>query len=487
MRPPAGTRVAVRDRLGLDADAAAVLRVLPVTVDGATVTCRYDLDELGRFTETFRFDHDVEGVLASPAGPGLRRALGYLAASALVSYHKTVLPGRIELPGAPDTLVDLVRRLVEDGLAEFGYRNEIDVRGATDVVATDGSLVDGVDWEPTGDSPSFPGKTSMNPSEDTGPVRPLVPVGGGVDSAVTLTALAERDPVAFAVNAREPMRATAAAVDRPLATVDRHLDPRLFELNGRGALNGHVPITAIVSGVAIVSALLEGCGSVVFSNERSADEPTLVAATQTGGDWTINHQWSKSWDFERRMRDFVHDHVHPQLTYFSFLRPASSLAIARVFAQRPGLHAPVTSCNRVFRIPTGPAHEDRKPRPETGWCGDCPKCRFVFLALAVFLERSAVVDIFGRDLLDDSGQLTGYRELLDRDGHHKPFECVGEAGESQAAMDTLAADPEWATAAVVTELGEANPDAAKAYLDPGTPGTLPQTFRDDYLATFRSG
>ena len=42
-----------------------------------------------------------------------------------------------------------------------------------------------------------------------------------------------------------------------------------------GALNGHVPISAIISSVGVIVAILTGRRDVVVSNEQTANEPTL--------------------------------------------------------------------------------------------------------------------------------------------------------------------------------------------------------------------
>ena len=82
------------------------------------------------------------------------------------------------------------------------------------------------------------------------------------------------------------------------------------------------------------------------------------------------------------------------------------------------------------------------------WCGICPKCHFVFLALAPFMPKPRLVSIFGRNLLDDASQVPGYDALLEYQDH-KPFECVGEGRESRAAMAALAKRPEWREDAIV--------------------------------------
>ena len=69
------------------------------------------------------------------------------------------------------------------------------------------------------------------------------------------------------------------------------------------------------------------------------------------------------------------------------------------------------------------------------------------------MPKPRLVGIFGRNLLDNEAQVPGYDALMEyRD--HKPFECVGEARESRAAMAALAARPEWREDTVVARFRE---------------------------------
>ncbi|MBC7990054.1 MAG: endonuclease domain-containing protein, partial [Luteimonas sp.] len=215
----------------------------------------------------------------------------------------------------------------------------------------------------------------------------------------------------------------------------RQLAPELFEYNRQGAWNGHIPVTAINSAILVFAAVLLGVDQVVFSNERSASYGSLIEGTGE-----VNHQWSKSWAFERAFSDYVRREIAADLQYYSLLRPLSELAVARQFAKSDRYDAHFSSCNRNFHL--------LGERPVNRWCGVCPKCHFVFLALAPFMPKPRLVGIFGRNLLDDIAQLAGYDALLEYQDH-KPFECVGEGKESRAAMAVLASRPEWREDAIV--------------------------------------
>ena len=174
-----------------------------------------------------------------------------------------------------------------------------------------------------------------------------------------------------------------------------------------------------------------------MANERSASSGNV-----TWDGVEINHQFSKGMPAERLLRAAVREAVDG-LELFSILRPASELAIARAFARMERYHAAFTSCNAIFRI-------DPQLRAAS-WCCECPKCRFVFLALAPFSEPAHLRDLFGRDLLEEEGQFDGFA-LLTATGGHKPFECVGEEEESLAAIRMLAADPRWSDHLIVRRL-----------------------------------
>lgn len=430
----------------------------------ATVTLDYRLegDEAVDFRETVRFDGATW-----PTDPARRETLRRLARLlhlfAGVSYYKSAVPPRMLLDGAeaggPGDLTPGLRGLLDQvytlGLGEFAYRNRIDVRERV----------------------RFPDPVADRaPAPVTLPAtgRTLVPIGGGKDSVVALEVVrrAGRDAVCFSVGRAEPIVRCVAATGLPHAVAVRTLSPNIGAINAAGALNGHVPVTAVVSTIALMTAVLHGADAVAMANERSASEGNLV---WDGLD--VNHQWSKGAAFERELRAVIAGEVAAGLDYRSVLRPASELAIARAFSRLTQFHPCFTSCNTVFRL--DPA------RRNSQWCADCPKCRFVYLALAPYLDPPALQAIFGVDMLDDPAQYDGFRDLAGlRD--HKPFECVGEEAESLVAMRLIAARPEWAEHAVVRRLVAEHLDvqpatpaqmAAPFTLDPAALAALPDDLR----------
>jgi UDP-N-acetyl-alpha-D-muramoyl-L-alanyl-L-glutamate epimerase len=344
-----------------------------------------------------------------------------------VSYYKAFVPPVLRCEAFPlDAATALfLAGFYENGLGEFAWRNRSSLRGHCRFVA-----------DAAGPSP---------PLTLDLPRRSLVPLGGGKDSIVTVECLraAGEDLTLFALGDAEPIADCIAAAELPYIRVRRRLDPALFELNKAGALNGHVPITGILSAVALASAVLAGFDAVVMSNEHSASAPNL-----TVDGVGINHQYSKSLDFEAAFADYVARAITPSIAYFSLLRPLPEIEIARRFAQCPRYFKVFRSCNTAFR--QLPAERGQK------WCGNCPKCRFVFLALAPFVAKARLSAIFGHDLLDDASQADGFAELCGLRAH-KPFECVGEITESAAALAHLAGSAEWAGDRVVRRLCAEHP------------------------------
>ncbi len=387
--------------------------------ENGLVTLRYALDDKVEFVEQFELPDGTQ--VPRHVRPRVEGLLALLHWVAGVSYFKTAVPGtvRCETGTPPPATATLLEALYSEGLGEFAFTNRLS------------SL-------PRPEFPSKPIAPSWRPRHSA-PQRVLVPIGGGKDSAVALEIVRRvaDDTVLFSVGDAPPIARTAEVAGLPHLLVRRRLDPHLSELNRRGALNGHVPITAIVSCVALLTAALHGLDAVAMANERSASSGNV-----TWDGVEVNHQFSKSLRAERLLRAAVAE-ATGDVEIFSVLRPASELAIARAFARMEPYHPAFTSCNTIFRL-------DPELRG-TSWCCDCPKCRFVFLVLAPFSTPAHLREVFGHDLLDDEDQFAGFA-LLTATGGHKPFECVGEEQESIAAIRLLADDPRWREHRVVRRL-----------------------------------
>src|SRR5690606_11248147 len=354
----------------------------------------YAFDDGPELVETVTFPgapFALEGARAEAA----TRALRLLHLVAGVSYYKAAVPPVIRIDGyAIDAATAaLMDQVYLNGLGEFAYRNGLDLRGRI----------------------RFPAEAAAPaPAPALGLDGPaLVAIGGGKDSLVTIEALRAAgvaQTLAW-IGGSQLIRACAERTGLPMLNIGRALAPALFEINRQGAHNGHIPVTAINSAILVLAAVLTGHGQVVFSNERSASYGRLIPGTGA-----VNHQWSKGWAFEQAFGTHVERTVAADLHYYSLLRPLSELAVARQFARNDRYDAYFSSCNRNFHI--------LGEKPAQRWCGLCPKCHFVFLALAPFMPKPRLVAIFGRNLLDDPGLAPGFDALLEYQDH-KPFECVG--------------------------------------------------------------
>ena len=366
-----------------------------------TLQLIYSYDTAQTFTETYHFDFDF--VQYDPAA--LDMALQILFFLAGISYYKAFLAPQIVVKkGTIDSsLAIFLNKTYQRGLGEFFYVNRLNPH--TKIV--------------------FPETGGFKVASSSAGRGLLVGLGGGKDSLVTVEALRQTASVAtWSVGHREQLSPLVEKIGLPHFWVERKWDLKLLDLNSQGALNGHVPISAILAATGTVVALLTGYQDVVVSNEHSANEPTL-----SYDGVLINHQYSKSQEFETDFQGLLTQQFGESLRYYSFLRPLSELRIAELFV-KSSLQKYATifsSCNRAYTLDSH----------HMSWCGHCPKCAFIYLALVNFCEKTDLDLIFGnRDLLRDSSLETIYRNLLGIAGD-KPLECVGEIEESRQAMRWL--------------------------------------------------
>lgn len=391
-------------------------------------------------------------VLSQAREQALDKALDLLHWVAGVSYWKATCSEPVNFAyRRPDQWqADWLNQLYRHGLAEFAYRNGLASHG----------------WQPfAGDDRPMPAVAAAGLAR-----RSLVPMGGGKDSLVAWSRLQRQGHPAdsIQIGGSALIRQIGERLPGQHWQVGRHLDPRLALLNVHGAWNGHVPVTAINAAILVVAALWLDYDQVVFANERSAEEASLV--DEHGAQ--VNHQFSKSHAFERMLDQWIRRYLASDLRVFSILRRDRELAICREFAGLTEFHQLFSSCNRNFHLDG--------PRTER-WCGQCPKCHFVYLGLAPFMAPARMQAIFGRDLLADSTLTESFAELLALDGA-KPFECVGEADEARAAVQALASQVDWSERPVVRSLaprlaGLAVP-SLEALCRPGGPSLIPPEWLD---------
>ena len=404
-------------------DAIGAFRFVRCGFDAATGIARlvYAFDDGPELVETITVP-GAPFALDDARAAAAERALRLLHLIAGVSYYKAAVPEQIRIDAyaidAPTAA--LLRDIYVNGLGEFAYRNGLNLHGIRFPAANEAPVrVPALDLRE----------------------HALVAIGGGKDSLVSIEALrglGVAQTVTW-IGGSQLIAACAQRTGLPTLNIGRQLAPELFEYNRQGAWNGHIPVTVLNSAIMVFAAVLLGVDQVVFSNERSASYGSMIEGTGE-----VNHQWSKGWDCERTFAAHVRREIAADLHYYSLLRPLSELAVARQFARIDRYDAWFSSCNRNFHL--------LGERPANRWCGVCPKCHFVFLALAPFMPKPRLVGIFGRNLLDDPAQTAGYDALLEFQDH-KPFECVGEGRESRAAMAALATRPEWREDALVERFG----------------------------------
>ncbi|MGI6546177.1 MAG: UDP-N-acetylmuramoyl-L-alanine--D-glutamate ligase [Fastidiosipilaceae bacterium] len=248
----------------------------------------------------------------------------------------------------------------------------------------------------------------------------LIPVGGGKDSVVTLERLStlKDNNLTFAINptraARDCMR-IAGYKDSEQLCPRRTLDPMMLELNRRGYLNGHTPFSAVVAFTAYYCAYLVGAEYIVLSNEASANESSVPGTD-------VNHQFSKTSEFEEAFQNYARNYLGVPIFYFSLLRPFNELCIARDFASHSQYFNVFRSCNVGSK--------------QNIWCGECAKCLFIAIMIAPFVGFDTATKIFGKDMFADE-RLADVLDQLDGAVEVKAFECVGTVGEVRYALNLL--------------------------------------------------
>ena len=369
------------------------------------ILIRFDFSVDGRFEfhpET-RVMTDNLTVFNDFIGEAAQRLVFSIGLAEAVSYWKAICPPRFVLRCGylDEGQKSWWKKLWYNGLGEFFYKNSI----STDIdsyITIENALP-----EPEA-TPDVPYNTSgIN----------LVPVGGGKDSAVTLSLLKDIQEtiLCFTVN-DQPARTdtvTAAGLDKSrILRTYRTIDPALLKLNAEGYLNGHTPFSSVVAFLSTYCAYLIGAAHIILSNESSANEASV-------GGTGVNHQYSKSYEFEHDFSLYAEEYLRVPIKYFSLMRPFGELQIAKMFASLPQFHPVFRSCNAGSK--------------KNIWCCNCAKCLFVYIILSPFLSPERLFEIFGCNMLDkyalknDFDGLTGFSDV-------KPFECIGTVREVNYAL-----------------------------------------------------
>lgn len=324
----------------------------------------------------------------------------------LISYYKCCCPEKIVIEAGYLSEYDQkwFKKLFYNGLGEFLFKNNITISEDELFefkVLGDDILLDDVKYVGKGN---------------------LIPVGGGKDSVVTLEVLNKyhTDNSCFIINpkgANIECCYTAGYDDNSICRVRRIIDKNLLELNAKGFLNGHTPFSSVVAFISYLIAYLSNKKYIVLSNEDSANEATVLGTD-------INHQYSKSYEFENDFFEFTKRNYKIDVLYFSLLRPLKEIQIAMLFSKYKKYHKVFKSCNLGSK---GKTWE---------WCCACPKCLFVYIILSLFLSEKEMVDIFEKNLFNEKSLERDFIELIG-EGETKPFECVGSISEVIFALNMI--------------------------------------------------
>jgi len=319
----------------------------------------------------------------------------------LISYCKCTCSENIHIQAGyiNEKQIAFLKKLYFNGLGEFLYTNGITVKEELFNIICEHE------------------ETHL-PKVNTTLSGNLICVGGGKDSCVSLELLKnETENTCFIINPKTPSLACcekAGYSEENIMKVERVLDRKIVELNQEGFLNGHTPFSSLVAFVSYLCAYLQGKKYIILSNENSANEPTVLGTN-------INHQYSKTYEFEQDFNQYMHEFLNLEIEYFSLLRGLSEYNIAKLFSKYTKYHSIFKSCNLGSK------------NKEWNWCCNCPKCLFIYIILSAHLEKEELVSIFKEelykreDLLDTFLEIIGYSKT-------KPFECVGTYGEARLAV-----------------------------------------------------
>lgn len=367
------------------------------------ITYDFEIPGLSSFAPTWEIPCDKENMGEDEKFLHMVFSLGMVE---LISYWKIACPPEvvIEPYGLDAEQIAWWKSLYFNGLGEFYYTNGIE-ENEKDFMTI------------LADSEPFMPDSEAVVDADGGC---LVPVGGGKDSSVSLELLKAMGKDAgknfcYIINPRGATLDSAAAAgygEERIIAVKRTLDANMLRLNKEGYLNGHTPFSAIVAFSATITAYLHDLTYIVLSNESSANESTVK-------DSYVNHQYSKSFQFEQDFHEYEKQYLASGTYYFSLLRPLSEFQIAAYFATLKPYHDVFKSCNAGSK--------------ENIWCGKCSKCLFVWLILSPFLSQERLTEIFGTDMANNP-EMKGYFEQLVGLSEEKPFECVGSRDEINAAI-----------------------------------------------------
>ncbi len=374
-------------------------------------TCVFNY-EIHTSSKSFALSESLSFPKSIDDTPLIQRLTRALHIALGISYYKAFVPPRITHPySMDDNEAAFWNTVYVNGLGEFLLKNNL----KRDVLARF-EVQDGINHEDS---------TQQLKSNGV-----MLGIGGGKDSIVAGELLKSLDLEisGFVLATGEQLGQTKEVADvmgTELQAIERRIDRQIIDINKMdGAFNGHVPISLIFALCGCVLAAQSSIGNVVVANEASASLPQAMHDGQP-----INHQWSKSIEFERLFQEFIYSYVSPQLHYFSAIRPLTSLGVMKLFATQQKYFEVFTSDNSLFRLKPGIREHPR-------WSLDSPKSLSSYILLAPHLQEAELNKIFGRNFLNENSLQELFISLLGRSSR-QVLDCVGTPNELLFSLQQL--------------------------------------------------
>jgi hypothetical protein len=374
------------------------------TSEELAISYNFNLDNKYFFSPSIQIPLKTFANFDNLSDEKLRNFIFHIGMVELISYWKAACPKEMVIKPyyLSEDQKQWWKRLYFNGLGEFFYLNSIQT-----------SIDDFVHIISESQEKLKPQNLKLDDSV-------IIPVGGGKDSAVSIELLVEENNnnLLLILNPRKACTDTASVAgfgDAKTIIVNRTLDPLLLKLNDEGYLNGHTPFSALLAFVSILCAAITGRKHIALSNESSANESTVEGSS-------VNHQYSKSFEFEKDFREYYSKYICGDINYFSILRPVSELQIAKLFSDNEKYFPVFKSCNVGSK--------------DNIWCGRCSKCLFTYIILSPFITKQKMLTIYGKDLLNDKSLMHEFNQLIGV-AETKPFECVGTIDEVNASLCEL--------------------------------------------------
>ncbi|MGH8601360.1 MAG: hypothetical protein ACREXR_00815 [Gammaproteobacteria bacterium] len=338
----------------------------------------------------------------------LAALLGYIDG---LSYWKAFFTPHYEIAvaGVPTSAKKWCQELLLNGMAECAYRNNL-LHGLQTCRVEFGMVY------------RADAKCAVEPQREKGYGDDLLLFSGGKDSLATRLCVERRHGRRLGLidynwrwdDAKAQSTTDAQGVDYEV-TIRRQLDAQLRELNAARFINGHVPFSAYLGLAGVIAGEACGASTILAGNTWSDDEPNVHV-----NGWPINHQWSKSLEFERGFRALLVD-FGSKAQYECPLRPFSELQVIKFLMDQKVDLGQLRTCNRVG----------------AGWCGQCAKCLWVFIALAALTGGHETERILGFRPTVTESTLKFFSAMAGVDDMERPFECTGTTVEVRTALGCI--------------------------------------------------